>query len=154
MGEPERKHEHTIILIFASILIAALIWLVCSTFLGKNSTTLKLGSAVFTARIATTEAERAKGLSGTRYLAPNQAMLFVFPEPGYWGMWMRDMRYPIDILWISKDNEIVHMEQMVQPSSYPAVFESKQPALYVVELPAASIKTYRIKIGQKVDIEI
>lgn len=154
MGEPRRKHEHTIVLIFASILVLALVWLVYSSFLRKTGATLKIGGAVFTAKIAKTDKDRAKGLGGTMYLAPDQAMLFIFPRADYWGIWMRDMHYPIDVLWLNEEHKIIHIEQMMQPGSYPSVFRPDTQAMYVVELPAASVRDHKIKVGQLIDIEM
>jgi len=74
-------------------------------------------------------------------------MLFVFPEEGNPGFWMKDMQFPIDIAWLSTDGRIVHMVQVLSPDTYPTVFKSPNPARFVLELPAGFFETHRIKEG-------
>src|SRR3954471_24776165 len=52
---------------------------------------VKLGSTTIQVDISDTEALREQGLSGRTSLAENEGMLFVFPTPGPYGFWMKDM---------------------------------------------------------------
>ncbi|MFH1973125.1 MAG: DUF192 domain-containing protein [Patescibacteria group bacterium] len=56
--------------------------------------------------IADTDASRMRGLSGRTSLAPEAAMLFVFGERGIYPFWMKEMRFPIDIVWIDGDTVV------------------------------------------------
>src|SRR5690606_23365298 len=49
--------------------------------------------------VATPEAQY-RGLSRREELPPGEGMLFVFGESGYHGMTMRDMRFPLDVIWV------------------------------------------------------
>lgn len=49
---------------------------------------------------ATTEESRALGLSHRTSLEPGTGMLFVFNTSGTYGFWMKDMQFPIDIIFI------------------------------------------------------
>lgn len=49
---------------------------------------------------ATTEQERALGLSHRQRLPVGSGLLFVFPEAGQYSFWMKDMYFPIDIIFI------------------------------------------------------
>src|SRR4051812_8934615 len=62
--------------------------------------TVHIGDGVFAARVARTNSEREKGLSGTHDLRSNQAMLFVYDTDDEWSIWMKEMNYPIDIIWL------------------------------------------------------
>jgi uncharacterized membrane protein (UPF0127 family) len=42
----------------------------------------------------------AKGLAVKNELRDNESMLFVYEEPSKQSFWMKDMRFPIDIIWI------------------------------------------------------
>ena len=55
-----------------------------------------------------------KGLSGREKLKENQGMFFIFESAGNYGFWMKDMKFPIDIIWI-KDNKIVGFEKNIDP---------------------------------------
>src|SRR3989338_1806519 len=77
-----------------------------------------------------------QSLSGRSGLAEGEGMLFVFPQDGKYGFWMKDMRFSIDILWLNASGMVVYMAQNVSPDSFPKSFESDVPARYVLELPA------------------
>jgi uncharacterized membrane protein (UPF0127 family) len=51
-----------------------------------------------------------RGLGGYESLPDDRGMLFVFQQPGEYGFWMKDMVMAIDIIWISVENQVVHVE--------------------------------------------
>jgi len=51
-------------------------------------------------------------------------MLFVFEEPKIRSFWMKDMSFPIDIIWVDEGLEIVGIEKRISPNTYPKTFES------------------------------
>lgn len=111
--------------------------------------TVRLGDGVFKARVAKTDEEREKGLSGTRSLASNQAMLFVYDHDDKWPMWMKDMQYPLDILWLDKDKKVVYIVKNAPPESYPYErFVPKEEARYVLEVPAGTVSQKKILLQQ------
>ncbi len=97
--------------------------------------------------IVDTEPTREQGLSGRAGLAPDEGMLFIFPEDGKHAIWMKDMLFSIDILWLSADGKVVYMAQNVSPETYPKIFESNTPARYVVELPAGYARAREVSLG-------
>lgn len=110
--------------------------------------TLHMGDAVFSAQVVKSDPERTKGLSGRSGLGPDEAMLFVFDSDSKWSIWMKDMRFPIDIVWLDKDKKVVHIVKNVPPESYP--YESFAPmenARYVVEFAAGTVHKKTITIG-------
>jgi uncharacterized membrane protein (UPF0127 family) len=110
--------------------------------------TVRLGDAVFAARVAKTEDERIKGLSGTPGLQDTEAMLLVYDHDDKWSIWMKDMRYPLDIIWLNKDKKVVHIVKNAPPESYPyESFASKEAARYVLEVKAGTVDKKSITIG-------
>ena len=114
--------------------------------------TMKIGGIVLNIKVVVTNAEREKGLSGKEGLAENEGMLFVFEKEGYYGIWMKDMNFPIDITWLDKDKKIIHIEKNVGPETYPKVFyalKENNPILnlYVLETEAGFFEKFKIKIG-------
>lgn len=95
-----------------------------------------IGGEIIDVELARTDAQRELGLSGHKPLADNQGMLFVFDAPGQYGFWMKDMLYPLDIIWISAGHNIVHMEKDLSPGSYPKVFTPPEYSQYVLEVNA------------------
>ena len=108
-----------------------------------------LGGQEISVSVADTANERTQGLSGRESLESNEGMLFMFPEEGMYSFWMKDMRFSIDMLWISSQGDVVHLEHGVSPASYPTAFSSSVPAQYVLEVPAGFSNTHGIKIGDR-----
>jgi uncharacterized protein len=117
-------------------------------------TMLHIGDGIFKTRVAKTLDEREKGLSNTPTLREDQALLFVFGVDGKWTIWMKDMNYPIDIVWLDKDKKVVHIVKNAPPESYPdETFVSKDDARYVIEFLAGTADKKSIKIGEKADFD-
>jgi hypothetical protein len=100
--------------------------------------------------LAQTDMQRAQGLSGHKPLASNEGMLFFFAQPGQYGFWMKDMLFPIDIMWISADKKIVHIEHDLSPETYPQVFTPKEQAQYVLEVSAGLTDKNKWREGDQV----
>jgi uncharacterized membrane protein (UPF0127 family) len=96
---------------------------------------------------ATTSAERALGLGGRAEVPPNYGMLFVFPQAGEWGFWMKDMRVPLDLFWLDGAGRVIWMEQGVATDTYPDVFYPPAPAQYVLETAAGFAAEHRVATG-------
>ncbi len=101
--------------------------------------------------IAKDSAAQQKGLSGRRCMKAHHAMLFPFTETGTHCFWMKDMRFPIDIIWLNEAKEVVHIEHNVSPDSYPNSFCPDEAARYVLELKAVQAKRLGIEPGTAVN---
>lgn len=144
----KRKDALSWILIIGALLLvgAAAVYVLWPQL--QPHTTVRIGDGVFLARVAGTPAEREKGLSGTRDLRQDQAMLFVYDSDGKWPIWMKDMNYAIDIVWLNKEKEVVYVVKNAPPESYPYdQFVPKQNARYVLELPSGTVGKKAITIG-------
>ena len=115
--------------------------------------TLTVGGVPLVAEVASTQSAREQGLSGRSSLPDGRAMLFVFDTPGLWGIWMKDMQFPIDILWADASGTINTIKHDASPESYPAAFYPASPASYVVEVPAGFVRSHSIAIGDKIVVK-
>lgn len=104
----------------------------------------------FSVKVADTKEERSKGLSGSSPLNDSEGMLFVFDDTGSHGFWMRDMSYSIDIIWISKDLKITHIEKSLSPETFPKVYYPEKPSLYVLEISSGQAEYLKLNIGDGV----
>ncbi len=86
--------------------------------------------------IADTAEERARGLSGRDALPDDYGLLFIFPEDVTPAFWMKDMRFPIDIVWIAADGRIAGVTAEVSPETYPETFGPPELVRYVLEMAA------------------
>lgn len=102
--------------------------------------------------VADTDDERIQGLSGRDGLGESDGMLFVFPESGYHTMWMKDMKFPIDIIWIGEDMKIISIDKSVTPETYPRLYRPARPAKYVLETNINFSDTFSFREGNEVSI--
>jgi uncharacterized membrane protein (UPF0127 family) len=117
----------------------------------RNDKTVTVGTTEIETEVVQTEAERAKGLSGRPCIEPNRGMLFVFDKPGQYPFWMKDMKFPIDIVWVDANHKVIGLDIDVAPSTYPHAFVSEKPAQYVLELQAKRAKDLNIGLGTTVN---
>ena len=103
------------------------------------------------AEVADTESKRQLGLMFREGLAENQGMLFVFEEEGRHSFWMKNMKFPLDIIWIDEDWRVVQIKTNVQPCKDSCESITAQAkAKYVLEVNAGFAGRNKIKIGGKV----
>lgn len=145
------------------ILILLVVGVVALLVARATSTrSVRIGEGTFKLEVAATPEARARGLSGRRSLAPDRGMLFIFQDAVHHGIWMKDMRFPIDILWLksvdSRHAIVIDIAPSVQPQ--PGKPETQLPVLYprdiadtVIELRADSVFHTGVKIGDSVVYE-
>lgn len=106
-----------------------------------------------TAELAETDAERRLGLMFRSKIYPDQGMLFILEEEGYHSFWMKNMKFPLDILWLDREKRIIHMETRVPPcrkDPCPA-YTPPLPAAYVLEIKAGSIEKNGLKLSDRLE---
>ena len=109
--------------------------------------TLRINKSSLSVAVADTDELRSLGLSFTAQLRSNQGMIFEFPNPMPVAFWMKDMRYPLDIIWISTDKKVVGYVENFQPNTYPKTVSPKVLVQYVLEVPAGFVRTNGITFG-------
>ncbi len=99
--------------------------------------------------------QRYKGLGGRNKLEQNQGMLFLFEFPGQHGIVMRDMNFPIDIIWLDK-GEVVDIAPSVEPEDVPEeqlrVYTPRIDSTMVLELQSGWAVAHDLKIGDKMSL--
>ena len=90
---------------------------------------------------------REKGLSGRASLAKNEVMIFKFDTDDYHQIWMKDMKFAIDIVWTDAGKKVVYVEKAVAPETYPKTFAPDVPARYVLELSNGRADSLGIAVG-------
>jgi uncharacterized membrane protein (UPF0127 family) len=94
--------------------------------------------------VANTNSKIVKGLSKVEKLEENEGMIFMYPDEGERIFWMKDMNFPLDILWLNSKGELVHKEENVLPENYPETYGSGIIAQYVMEFNAGFIEKNEI----------
>jgi len=149
------KTKSALSLLFGSLAILVLVAILfanrhkdCIGGYRKDATIMIDSYAVISERADTNEA-RQTGLSNRACIPEHTGMLFVFDKSDLHGIWMKDMNFVIDVLWLDSTKKVVHLEKYMPPDSYPAVYYPKDPALYVLELRSGSVDGENITVGQQ-----
>ena len=140
-------------LIIAIVAFIVWIWFFARVYFSYSSFSKErvlIKDALFIGYLADTPEKRTQGLSGKAYLPANTTMLFKFDTPDTYGIWMKDMLFPIDIVWLDKNKMIVNLISSADPSTYPHVFYPPKDSLYVLELNAGLIKDRGLKLGDEI----
>ncbi len=104
----------------------------------KDYWEIKLDDSDLLVEVADTNETLIKGLSGRNSIG-SDGLLMVFKEESHHGIWMKEMKFPIDIIWINSDGRTVYIEKNVDPKTYPKVFRPDDPAKFVLEVSAGLV---------------
>ena len=116
----------------------------------RNNGVAAVGALHYNVTLAVTPAEWERGLSGTPQLPADEGMLFLFPDAAVRSFWMKDMRYPLDIVWIDGKWEVVGIAHHATPESYPKTFTSPEGVQRVLEIASTDDSESPVRIGDVV----
>ena len=124
----------------------------------QNQTALvTVGGVNLITSLSTTADAQSKGLAIRDSLNENEGMLFIFETPQKYSFWMKDMKFPIDIIWINQDGKIVHIEKNLPPCVFllpcPS-YTPKDDSLYVLEVVSNFTNKFNINVGDPVDSKV
>lgn len=146
-------------LLIVIVLIIGALWVVFYAEYEERPVIVAEGSALIygdlriPVEIVDSPAERVRGLSGRTSLDETSGLLFIFEEPGEHGIWMKDMNFPIDIIWLDENFEVINIKRDATPDSFPTVFKPTRNASYVLEVNAGFAEKNAIKIGNRFHFE-
>ncbi|MCX6739348.1 MAG: DUF192 domain-containing protein [Candidatus Parcubacteria bacterium] len=118
----------------------------------KKYTVISFKKVSVTAEVSDTEVLRVRGLSGRTSLKEGEGMWFDFASDGYYSFWMKEMNFPIDILWLNKNLQVVSLKENATAESYPEKFTPRSLSRFVLEVPAGFVKKYEVTLGEKVTV--
>ena len=109
---------------------------------------VQVGAHPLKVELALTEAQREQGLMFRRSLGHDDGMLFVFDEPAYHAMWMKNTLIPLSVAFLDADGRILNILDME-----PQTLDSHQaagPARYAIETNKGWFEERKVKAGDKV----
>lgn len=150
-----RPHTTAILIAGVVLLIiaSAVAYMVSAT---RPTVEVKIGSSgVYKLWIADDENSRILGLAGVESLPPNGGLLMDFGKDDPAGIWMKDMKVPLDIVWLDAEKKVIYIVTNASPDlSTTKTFTPPKPARYVVELSAGSVKNSAIKVGNTAEFTV
>jgi uncharacterized membrane protein (UPF0127 family) len=118
---------------------------------------LKLPSGtVLQTEVMVKDPDRQMGLMFRPSLARDRAMLFIFETMDFHGIWMKNCKFPIDIVWLDEERKVVHVAEKVPPCKADPcpVYEPMQRAAYVVEMNAEQARQEKVVLGASLDFTL
>lgn len=129
-----------------------------STQTKNQNHTVSIDNHVFAVTIAQTDDEKHIGLSKRTSLPDNEGMLFPFQKPDYYQFWMKNMQFPLDIIYIHNNKIVTIVNDLPAPkgtaNNNPPRFVPVEPAETVLEINAGLSKKYNFKVGDSVTISL
>ena len=96
----------------------------------------KVGLFPFKLKVASTPQSLMRGYQNSKNPpSNNEGILFVYPEPIDLSFWMKDVKFPLDIMFFDSDRQFAGYDTM-EPSSYPRPYISSKPCQYAIETKA------------------
>jgi len=139
------------------LLAAVLVLVAVAAAPAPATTPLTLPSGrVLEVEVMVKDQDRALGLMFRPSLPADRGMLFVFRSSDFHSIWMKNCRFPIDIVWLDEERRIVHVAEAVPPCKAdpcPA-YEPLRRASYVVELNAGQARREGAAVGETLSFQL
>lgn len=148
--------ENIRLLLGATVLILTIVIVITLLLNSRKSTKVFVNGQTISVMVAKTDKEKQVGLSGRNKIGENQGMLFIFDTPNYYSFWMKEMKFPIDIIYINGNKITTVVENAKPPLSANdnlAIYQPSEKSDKVLELNAGSADKLKIKTGAVVEIE-
>ncbi len=125
---------------------------IIARYLKYESREIRIKNTRISAQLADSRLKRLVGLMYRKELQRGGGMLFVFGATGRYGIWMKNMRFPIDIAWLDDGKKIVHAVHSAQPcrAFLCEVYKPASPSRYVLELRSGFLKDHGLKVGDMI----
>lgn len=143
-------------IIISGIIVFLIIFIITTyLFVYKNNSqvykNIKIRDAIVKVEIADTKEKREKGLSKRKSLDENNGMFFIYYNKEVRTFWMKEMQFPIDIIWVDNDM-IAGIEGNVSPNGESEKRTSTVKVNKVIELNSGFCNENNIEVGDKIEI--
>lgn len=119
--------------------------------------TVHIGNKSFPVEIADNDDTREQGLSDREILAADAGMIFIFPQPGPHGFWMKNTNFPLDFIWV-RDGKVTEISsdvptQLGVTERELKVYKPKEPIDWMIEVNAGFAAKKGINVGDNVRLD-
>ena len=106
---------------------------------------MKIGNQKFDVEIAATPESQETGLMKRDGMPADHGMIFVFPQEEVRQFWMKNTRFPLDIVFLNSGGAVVSIRHMVAYDE--SLTSSNSPARYAIELNNGAAESAGLKVG-------
>ncbi len=144
------KHIITLILVFLFVIF--LVYLKTREYILPKAT-VQFANETLQIEIAETPASRTRGLGFHKPLQENEGMLFLFPVADRYPFWMKDMKFPIDIIWFNQGRVVdIAPNVPISVTKDLPLYTSRLPYQSALELKAGFSERHGVKIGDPITL--
>ncbi len=115
---------------------------------GNPFAVVTLGEVKVKAEVVRAPEKLFLGLGHRAELPEGRGMLFILPGLGIQYFCMRDMEFPIDIIWLASDR-VVGITKNMPPGDSQTNYPSPEAVQYALEVPGGFSDRKGIKTGDK-----
>ncbi|MGB7440008.1 MAG: DUF192 domain-containing protein [Coleofasciculaceae cyanobacterium] len=124
--------------------------------LGQNlpiSAQTAIGDEIICLELAQTTRQQQIGLMYRTSLAADRGMLFPYNPPRNVRFWMRNVRIPLDMVFL-RDGEVMHVEANVPPCVSPEcpTYGPELPIDQVLELRGGRVAELGVEVGDQINV--
>ncbi len=122
----------------------------------QGNIVVKIKDKPFRMDIAKTSGERKLGLMYKESLDLNEGMIFIYTKEKKYSFWMKNTMIPLDIIWLNKNKNVVHISKNTQPckqNDCPSIKPNRR-AIYVLEINANLSDKLGLSIGDSIEFDI
>ena len=109
---------------------------------------VRIGAHPLKVEVAQSEPQRMQGLMFRDKMGAEDGMLFIFDEPGYHSIWMKNTLIPLSVAFVDKDGVILNIADM-EPQTLDSHMAAG-PAVYAIETNRGWYADKKVKAGDKV----
>ncbi len=109
---------------------------------------VKVAGHALRVEVVATAEQRSRGLMFRDKLGKNDGMLFVFDEPGYHAMWMKNTPLPLSVAFLDGEGRILNIADMAPETLDPHA--AAGPARYAIETNRGWFAARKVKAGDRV----
>lgn len=124
--------------------------LLVSAQIAQASSLLKLsmGSGSLDVEVAATKDQRAVGLMNRTSMAESRGMLFVYPMPAYFCMWMKNTRIPLSVAFIDAQGQVINIADMAPQTEMNHC--TQRNAMYALEVNQGWFAKHGVTAGTQI----
>lgn len=104
------------------------------------------------AEVMRSDVKRQQGLSGRERLAEGEGMVFIFDREEAYSFWNKDMKFPIDVVWLARGKVAGVASLPVYDGQTPAIITAPAPVDVVLEVPVGFASAYAIMVENSIEI--
>lgn len=145
------KHKFLAISFFVIVLAVILLFIGDTRNQSYQRANLLVNGYQVHVLIAKTVKQINVGLAIKNNLRANEGMLFVLPKENTYRFWMKDMKFPLDIIWLDDNKVVRHIASDLPPCPKQGecpFYTPGQSYPYVLEVSPGFAKQHHIIVNQ------